>query len=198
MSSTLFWGTGTAELAETSESESLDCAKQTARLKLNKTFREIIVFNDDHVYPEYIVKALCSENGGGEGFGRYLSHHQLQQRPSRSAKEGLLRASFEHLSVGCSVVPHHSRLQEHPCCVVCASTSGSSFTSASPLSTRRIQYVECLGLKDQRRPCWIEAWLAASAGRQRRTMDFVNGFLLPPLQLISGQNLAPTYPINNC
>ncbi|CAJ1351214.1 unnamed protein product [Effrenium voratum] len=26
------------------------------RLKLNKTFREIIVFNDDHVYPEYIVK----------------------------------------------------------------------------------------------------------------------------------------------
>ena len=27
------------------------------RLKLNRTFREIIVYNDDHVYPEYIVKA---------------------------------------------------------------------------------------------------------------------------------------------
>eukprot|EP00439_Symbiodinium_sp_Y106_P069516 s464_g11.t5 len=26
------------------------------RLKLNKTFREIIVYNDDHVYPEFIVK----------------------------------------------------------------------------------------------------------------------------------------------
>lgn len=26
------------------------------RLKLNRTFREIIVYNDDHVYPEYIVK----------------------------------------------------------------------------------------------------------------------------------------------
>ena len=27
------------------------------RLKLNRTFRDIIVYNDDHVYPEYIVKA---------------------------------------------------------------------------------------------------------------------------------------------
>jgi Ca2+-binding EF-hand superfamily protein len=26
------------------------------RLKLNGTFREIVVFNDDHVYPEYIIK----------------------------------------------------------------------------------------------------------------------------------------------
>lgn len=24
---------------------------------MNRTFREIIVYNDDHVYPEYIVKA---------------------------------------------------------------------------------------------------------------------------------------------
>eukprot|EP00440_Ansanella_granifera_P018715 gb/GFBE01020333.1/.p1 GENE.gb/GFBE01020333.1/~~gb/GFBE01020333.1/.p1 ORF type:complete len:570 (+),score=160.36 gb/GFBE01020333.1/:1-1710(+) len=26
------------------------------RLKLNRTFREIVVYNDDHVYPEYVVK----------------------------------------------------------------------------------------------------------------------------------------------
>ncbi|CAK9042438.1 unnamed protein product [Durusdinium trenchii] len=39
------------------------------RLKLNRTFREIIVYNDDHVYPEYIVKAMLDRSLAGRFSG---------------------------------------------------------------------------------------------------------------------------------